>query len=57
MKYKHIIYVRCKNCEREFDEDEITDPEINIESDERGWDVLTFKCPYCHKETTSLRRG
>jgi len=57
MTYKRIIYVNCKECEKEFDEDEITDPDINIEENERGWDVLSFKCPYCKKETTSLRRG
>lgn len=57
MTYKHIIYVNCKECKKEYDEDEITDTEINIEENERGWDVLSFKCPYCGKETTSLRRG
>ena len=56
-EYKRIIYVICKNCGKEYDEDEITDPEIDIEENERGFDVLTFICPYCGKETTSLRRG
>jgi hypothetical protein len=57
MKNERIIYVICKNCHKEFDENEITDPEINIEEDIRGYDVLSFICPYCKKETTSLRRG
>jgi len=56
-KYEKIIYVNCKSCGKEFDENEITDPDIGIEENERGWDVLSFKCPYCRKETTSLRRG
>ena len=55
--YQPIIYVQCKNCHKEFDENEITDPDINIEENEMGWDVLSFKCPYCGQETTSLRRG
>jgi hypothetical protein len=58
MRYHEtIIYITCKECEKEFDENKITDPNIDIEENERGWDVLSFICPYCNKHTTSLRRG
>lgn len=55
--YRRIIYVNCKNCHKEFDENEITDPDVGIEENDRGWDVLSFECPYCKKSTNSLRRG
>lgn len=49
--------VTCHHCNERFDE---LDPKIhitNIEENERGWDVVTFVCPICGKETTSLRLG
>lgn len=56
-QYIPIIKVTCKECHKEFDENDITDPDINIEENGIGQDVLSFKCPKCGKETTSLRRG
>jgi predicted RNA-binding Zn-ribbon protein involved in translation (DUF1610 family) len=56
-EYTRIIYVNCKSCGKEFDENEITDPYVGIEENERGWDILSFKCPYCGEYTKSIRRG
>lgn len=53
--YEHIVYVTCGKCQKEFDENKITDEDINIEENDRGQDVLSFVCPYCNKETRSLR--
>jgi DNA-directed RNA polymerase subunit RPC12/RpoP len=57
MEYTPVIYVHCNACDKTFDENEITDPEIGIEENERGQDVVSFVCPKCGKETTSLRFG
>lgn len=51
------IKVTCHNCNETYDEREITDEDVGIESNEFGQDVLSFICPRCGKQTTSLRRG
>jgi hypothetical protein len=56
-QHYNIITVTCKECREEFDENEIKDPDVSIESNERGWDILSFRCPYCGKRTESARRG
>jgi hypothetical protein len=49
--------ITCHHCQERFYE---SDPRItldNIEENERGQDVVSFNCPKCGKETTSLRLG
>lgn len=58
-KYERKILVYCKECDTQFDENDIShdDGDIDISENELGQDVLSFTCPYCKKNTTSLRRG
>lgn len=57
--FERKILVYCRECDTQFDENDIdqNDGEVGIESNELGQDVLSFTCPYCKKETTSLRMG
>lgn len=47
------VYVHCNYCKTRFDENMVECD--GIEENELGQDVVTFKCPQCKKETTSLR--
>lgn len=51
--YQPTVYVHCNYCKTRFDENDVWAD--NIEENELGQDVVTFKCPHCKKETTSLR--
>lgn len=50
------IYVTLRCSGEQIDEREIVEVE-NIEEDEAGRDVLTFKCPKCGESHSSLRIG
>ena len=45
----------CAECENEIDETEVNTI-INIEENERGWDVVYYVCPFCGSDTSSLRK-
>lgn len=56
-QFERGCQVNCNYCHGSFYE---SDPKIvmtNIEENILGQDVVTFKCPKCGKETTSLRVG
>jgi hypothetical protein len=53
MNHEPTVYVYCRNCNNRIDENKVKC--TNIEENERGQDVVTFKCPFCNQETTSLR--
>jgi hypothetical protein len=56
-QFERGCQVNCHYCHGSFYE---TDPRIemtNIEENILGQDVVTFKCPKCGKDTTSLRVG
>lgn len=53
-----MIFVECRECHQRTYEDELKDEDVtNIEEDIRGYDVLSFVCPKCGKETRSHRYG
>jgi predicted RNA-binding Zn-ribbon protein involved in translation (DUF1610 family) len=52
---KHMIWVVCPECGGRFDEESVNS--TNIESDDAGRDIVTFKCPNCKKTFKSLRLG
>ena len=52
---KRTIKVYCKKCKVWIDEELVE--ALNIEEDFQGRDVLTFKCPECRTEQSSLRVG
>ncbi len=54
-EYEPAVQVYCP--EDQIWIDETTVETLNIEEDIQGRDVLTFKCPGCHQEHRSLRRG
>jgi uncharacterized Zn-finger protein len=54
--YKDITFVDCNECGKRFNEGEIIDF-IEIRSNDQGYDILEFICPYCGKQTISGRYG
>lgn len=54
-QYEPPITVICNSCGLRWNEKDVKF--IDIEEDMQGRDILTFKCPICHKTTKSLRFG
>jgi Zn finger protein HypA/HybF involved in hydrogenase expression len=54
---EHGCTIACHHCHEEFGELDENIKITNIEENMLGQDVVSFKCPKCHKDTTSLRRG
>lgn len=52
---KKTIKVMCALCGSEYDEDKVT--EIDIEEGLQGKDIVTFECPECHETVKSMRFG
>lgn len=46
------LFVSCRECGERHSSEEVET--VNIEEDERGYDVLTFICPVTKEETSSL---
>lgn len=53
----HGCTIACHHCHEEFGENDDNIKITNIEENELGQDVVSFKCPNCNKDTTSLRWG
>ena len=49
------VTVYCKSCKKRFEEQNVKF--VNLEENMYGEDVLTFICPECKTEQTSLRMG
>lgn len=56
-RFDSRLFVVCKHCRQDFHTDSVEF--LNIEEDIQGRDLMTFKCPTCHREEKSLviRRG
>ena len=52
-KEEKIVWVRCYDCSKSFDERKVKT--IDIESNFAGEDILTFECPVCKKNCKSKR--
>lgn len=48
------LKVTCPDCKNQFKSDEVET--LNIAEDERGYDVITFRCPKCDSQVDSYVR-